>query len=122
MTEQHIPLRMELAGNFGSPDERRRKCTNKEIYKILILVQTSNISYRSSMVLLLNLYECLIMLGISDMQSFQTLSRRPGSFDLHPVYRNIKLLYSMKEYAVLVSFVNNRCRYTSALRRKYLGN
>lgn len=122
MTEQHIPLRMELAGNFGSPDERKSKCTNKEIFKILILVQISNISYRYSMVLLLNLYECLRMLGISDRQSFQTLSRRPGSFDLHSVYRNIKLLYSMKEYAVLVSFVNNRCRYTSALRRKYLEN
>jgi hypothetical protein len=54
MPEQHIPLIMDLIDNIVSPDERKRKFTDRQIMKILILLQIFRISYRSSAIFLRN--------------------------------------------------------------------
>ena len=46
MPEQHIPLIMEFIDKIVSPDERKRKFTDRQIVKILILLQIFHISYR----------------------------------------------------------------------------
>ena len=48
MPEKHIPLIMDIIDNIVSPDTRIRKYTDRQILKILILLQIFNISYRSS--------------------------------------------------------------------------
>ena len=54
MPEQHIPLIMELIDRIVSPDERKRKFTDRHILKILIPLQIFGISYRSSGIFLRN--------------------------------------------------------------------
>jgi hypothetical protein len=54
MPEQHIPLIMELIENIVSPDHRRRKYSDRQILKILILLQIFDISYRSSGIFFIN--------------------------------------------------------------------
>ena len=76
MPEQHIPLIMELIDNIVSPDDRKRKYTDRQILKILILLQISDISYRSSGIFLENDREYMELIGINEIPSFQTLSRR----------------------------------------------
>ena len=79
MPSQHIPLIMDLIDNIVSPDERKRKYSDKQILKILILLQIFNISYQSSVIFLTSHEKYLRMIGIKDMPSFQTLSRRARS-------------------------------------------
>ena len=67
MPEQHIPLIMEIIDNIVSPDERKRKYSDKQILKILILLQIFNISYRSSGIFLTNHEEYLRMIGIKEI-------------------------------------------------------
>ena len=122
MPEQHIPLIMEIIDNIVSPDERKRKYSNKQILKILILLQIFNISYRSSGIFLTNHEDCIRMIGIKEIPSFQTLSRRARSMDLHAINRGIWFLFCMKECAALDSFMIHTCKYSTALRRKYWGN
>jgi hypothetical protein len=54
MPEQHIPLIMEFIDKIVSPDDRKRKFTDRQIVKILILLQMFRISYRSSAIFLRN--------------------------------------------------------------------
>ncbi len=63
MPTQHIPLIMELIDNIVSPDQRRRKYTDRQILKILVLLQIFGISYRSAGVFLINHEEYLTMMG-----------------------------------------------------------
>lgn len=47
MPEQHIPLVIQIIDNIVSPDNRKRKCKDRGIVKILFVLQIFNISYRS---------------------------------------------------------------------------
>ncbi len=122
MPSKHIPLIMELIDNIVSPDERKRKYSNKQILKILVMLQIFSIYYRSSGIFLTNHEEYLRMIGIKEIPSFQTLSRRARSMDLHAINRGIWFLFCMKECAALDSFMIHTCKYSTALRRKYWGN
>ena len=51
--------------------------------KILVLLNIFGISYRSEGIFLRNHEEYLNMIDLREMPSFQTLSRRARSFDLH---------------------------------------
>ena len=122
MPTQHIPLIMELIENIVSPDQRRRKYTDRQILKILVLLQIFGISYRSARIFLTNHEEYLRMIGLKEIPSFQTLSRRARKFDLHAINRGIVFLYSIKECAAIDSFMIHTCKYSTAMRRKYWGN
>ncbi|WMT45526.1 MAG: hypothetical protein RE469_04845 [Cuniculiplasma divulgatum] len=54
---------MKLIDNIVSPDQRRRKYTDRQILKILVLLQIFGISYRSAGVFLINHEEYLTMMG-----------------------------------------------------------
>ena len=54
------------------------------------------------------------MAGLNEIPSFQTLSRRARSFDLHAINREIVFLYSMKECAAIDSFMIHTCKYSTA--------
>ena len=122
MPSKHIPPIMELIDNIVSPDHKRRKYSDKQILKILILLQISDISYRSSGIFLTSHEEYLRMIGLKEIPSFQTLSRRSRSMDLHAMNRSITFLHTMKECAAIDSFMIHTCKYSTAMRRKYWGN
>ncbi len=122
MPSKHIPLIMEIIDNIVSQDYRKRKYSDRQIIKILVLLQIFGISYRSARIFLNNHEEYLAMVGVRDIPSFQTLSRRARSFDLHAINRGITFLYSMKECAAIDSFMIHTCKYSTAMRRKYWGN
>ena len=48
MPDKHIPLIMDIIDNIVSPDIRKRKYSDRQILKILFLLETFNISYTSS--------------------------------------------------------------------------
>ena len=116
------PADHDRIDNIVSPDHRRRKYSDRQILKILILLQISDISYRSSGIFLTSHEEYLRMIGLKEIPSFQTLSRRSRSMDLHAMNRSITLLHTMKECAAIDSFMINTCKYSTAMRRKYWGN
>ena len=122
MPSKHIPLIMEIIDNIVSPDDRRRKYTDRQALKILLLLHISGISYRSARIFLTNHEEYLRMIGLKEIPSFQTLSRRARAFDLHAINRGIVFLYSIKECAAIDSFMIHTCKYSTAMRRKYWGN
>ncbi len=47
MSAQHIPRLIALIDKIVSPDHRMRKYSDRQIVKILILLQIFHISYRS---------------------------------------------------------------------------
>ncbi len=116
------PAYHDRIDNIVSPVERKRKFTDRQILKILILLQISDISYRSSGIFLTSHEEYLRMIGLKEITSFQTLSRRARSMDLHAINREIVFLHSMKECAAIDSFMIHTCKYSTAMRRKYWGN
>ena len=75
MPEQHIPLVMEIIDKIVSPDVRKRKYTDRQIVKLLIVLQIFNISYRSARIFLTNHEEYLRIAGLKEIPSFQILSR-----------------------------------------------
>ena len=91
--------------------------SDRQILKILILLQIFNISYRSSGIFLENHREYTELIGITDIPSFQTLSRRSRSFDLHAINTEIESLYSMNEIAAFDSFMIHTCKQSTAERR-----
>ena len=111
------PVDHDRIDNTVSPDDRKRKYSDRQILKILILLQIFVISYRSSGIFLINHEEYLRMIGLKEIPSFQTLSRRSRSMDLHAMNRSIALLYSMKEWAAIYSFMIYTCKYSTAMRR-----
>ena len=122
MPEQHIPLIMEFIDNILLPDDRKRKYKDRQILKILVLLQIFNISYRSARIFLTNHEEYLRMTGLKEIPSFQTLSRRSRMLDLHAINRKITSLYSVKSIAAIDSFMIHTCKYSTAERRKSWGN
>lgn len=93
MPSQQIPLIMEIIDNIVSPDDRKRKYTDRQILKVLIVLQIFNISYRSARIFLTNHEEYIRMVGIKEIPSFQTLSRRARMIDLHAINNEITSLY-----------------------------
>jgi hypothetical protein len=122
MPSKHIPLIMEIIDNIVSPDDRKRKYSDRQILKILVLLQIYGISYRSARIFLINHEEYLRMIRMSEISSFQTLSRRARKFDLHAINRAITFLYSMKEIAAIDSFMIHTCKHSTAMRKKDRGN
>ena len=113
------PAYHDRIDNIVSPVERKRKFTDRQILKILILLQISDISYRSSGIFLINHEEYLRMIGLKEITSFQTLSRRARSMDLHAINREIVFLHSMKECAAVDPFMIHIQEYSTVLRRKH---
>jgi hypothetical protein len=111
-----------LLTHAESLDSRRRKYSNRQILKILILLQIFNISYRSSGIFLENHGEYMELIGITEIPSFQTLSRRSRSFDLHAINMIIQSLYSINGVAAFDSFMIHACKYTTAERRRKHSN
>ena len=66
MPSKHIPLIMEIIDNIVSPDDRKRKYSDRQIIKILVLLQIFGISYRSARIFLNNHEEYLAMVGVRD--------------------------------------------------------
>ena len=122
MPEQHIPLIMEFIDKIVSPDDRKRKFTDRQIVKNLILLQIFRISYRSSAIFLRNHEEYMEIIGIHEIPSFQTLSKRARSLDMHTINREIASLYTMESIAAIDSFMIHTCKYSTASRRKLRGN
>jgi hypothetical protein len=59
MPWKHIPLIMDIIDNIIPLDDRKRKYTDRQIVKILVLLQIFGISYRSS-----RIFSCLTMRSI----------------------------------------------------------
>ena len=77
--------------------------------KILLILQIFRISYRSATVSLINHRDYLRMMGIKEISSFQTLSRRAGLFGMHEINSEISFLYSMESTAAMDSFMVHTC-------------
>ena len=122
MPGKHIPRIMEVIDNIVSLDPRKRKYSDRQILKLLVLLQIFRISYRSARTFLTNHEEYLGMTGLKEIPSFQTLSRRARMLDLHAINREITFLHSMESIAAVDSFMIHTCKYSTAARRKYWGN
>ena len=122
MHEQHIPLIIEIIDKIVSVDDRKRKYTDRQIVKILIVLQIFNISYRSSRIFLTNHEKYLRMIGIKEIPSFQTLSRRARMIDLHSLNMEIASLYSIESIAAVDSFMVHTCKHSPPMRRKAWNN
>ena len=70
---------------------------DRQIVKLLIVLQIFNISYRSARTFLTNHEEYIRMAGLNEIPSFQTLSRRARMIDLHAVNNEITYLYSVDQ-------------------------
>ena len=62
------------------------------------------------------------LIGIKDTPSFQTLSRRSRSLDLHAINMEIESLYSINEMAAFDSFMIHTCKQSTAERRRKYRN
>ena len=122
MPDKHIPLIMDIIDNIVSPDSRRRKYSDKQILKILILLQIFNISYRSSGIFLENHGEYMELIGITEIPSFQTISRRSRSYDLHAINMIIQSMHPVNEIAAFDSFMIHTCKQLTAERRRKYRN
>ena len=122
MHEQHIPLVIQIIDKIVSPDDRKRKYTDRQIVKTLIVLQIFNISYRSSRIFLTNHERYLRMIGIKEIPSFQTLSRRARMIDLHSLNMEIASLYSIESIAAVDSFMVHTCKHSPPMRRKAWNN
>ena len=122
MQNKYIPLIMEIIGNIVSQDERKRKYTDRQIMKILVLLNIFGISYRSARIFLRNHEEYLNMIDLKEIPSFQTLSRRSRMIDLHALNKKFTYEHSMNECAAMDSFMIHTCKYSTAVRRKLWGN
>ena len=122
MPPQQIPLIMEIIDNIVSPDNRKRKYTDRQIVKTLIVLQIFNISYRSDRIFLTNYEDYIRMAGIKEIPSFQTLSRRARMIDVHAINNEITYLYSVESIAAIDSFMIHTCKHSTAIRRKAWNN
>jgi len=121
MQRGHIPLIMNMIDKIVSPDKRKRKYTDMRIVKILMLLQIFHISYRSSAIFLGKHPEYMDMIGISSIPSFQTISRRARSIDMHEINSEIASLYMNGNMAAMDSFMIHTCKYSTASRRRRHG-
>ena len=122
MPEKHNPRIIEIMGNVVSPDDQKRKYTDRQIMKLLILLQTFTISCRSAREFLTNREEYIAMVGVKEIPGFQLLSRRARVLDLHTINGEIAFLYSMESIAAMDSLMIHTCKHSTAARRKTRGN
>ena len=122
MHSKHIPLIMEIIDNIVSQDERKRKYTDRQIIKLLVLLNIFGISYRSAGIFLWNHEEYLNMIDLKEIPSFQSLSRRSRMIDFHEINSKITYEHTMNECAAMDSFMIHTCKYSTAVRRKLWGN
>ena len=113
---------MDIIDNIVSPDSRRRKYSDKQIPKIIILLQIFNISYRLSGIFLENHRDYVELIGITEIPSFQTLSRRSRSLDLHAINMIIQSMHSVNEIAEFDSFMIHTGKQSAAERRRKYRN
>ncbi len=118
MLDLHIQLIMDIIDSTVPPDERKRKYTDRQIVKVLVLLQIFGISYRSSRAFLMSHEEYLNMMGLKAIPSFQTLSRRARSLDLHEINNKIASLYSSSDVSAIDSFMIRTCKNSTADRRR----
>jgi len=118
MQRAHIPLIMNMIDKIVSPDKRKRKYTDMRIVKILMLLQIFHISYRSSAIFLGKHPEYMDMIGTGTIPSFQTISRRARSIDMHEINSEIASLYMYGTMAAMDSFMIHTCKYSTASRRR----
>ncbi|MCL4452599.1 MAG: hypothetical protein M1317_00655 [Candidatus Thermoplasmatota archaeon] len=110
---------MEIIDNIVSPDERRRKYSDRQILKVLVLLQLFRVSYRSAKIFLTNHGEYIKMIGIKDIPpSFQTLSGMARLFDLHSINREVTSIYSMESITAIDSVMVHTCGHYTAIRRR----
>ena len=121
MPDKHILLIMEIIDNIVSPDDRKRKYTDKHILEILVTLQIFKISYRSARIFLMNNEEYLRMIGIKEIPSFQILSRGARLFDMHEINSEITFLYSIESTAAIDYYMVHTCKHSTALRRRQYG-
>ncbi len=57
------------------------------------------------------------LIGINEIPSFQTLSRRSRSFDLHSINMIIQSMYSVNGIAAFDSYMIHTCKQSTAERR-----
>lgn len=122
MPEKHNPRIIEIMGNVVSPDDQKRKYTDRQIMKLLILLQTFTISCRSAREFLTNREEYIAMVGVKEIPGFQLLSRRARVLDLHTINGEIAFLYSMESIAAMDSLMIHTCKHSTAARRNARGN
>ncbi len=118
MSTEHIPRLIALIDKIVSPDQRMRKYSDRQIVKILILLQIFHISYRSAGIFLRNHEEYAELIDLNEIPSFQTLSRRARMLDLHAINREITYLYAMNSMAAMDSFMIHTCKHSTAMRRR----
>ena len=100
----------------------REKYTDRQIVKTFIVSQNFNISYRSARIFLTKHEEYIRMIGIKEIPSFQTLSRRAIMIDLHAINNEITYLHSVESIAAIDSFMIYTCKHSTAMRIKIWGN
>ncbi len=122
MLNLHIKLIMDIIDSIIPPDERKRKYTDRQIMKVIVLLQIFNVSYRSSRAFLMNHEEYIKMIGLREIPSFQTLSRRARSLDLHEINYKIASLCSSSNISAMDSFMIRTCKGSTAERRRRTGN
>ena len=120
MHGKHILLILHIIDIF-LPVERKRKYTDKQVFKPLELLQSFNISYRLTMIFLTNHEEYFIKINIKKMPSFQTLSRRAIMFAMYAINSEIDFQYSIEPIAVMDSFMVHTCKCSTAARRMIWG-
>ena len=122
MLSLHIKLIMDIIDSIIPPDERKRKYTDRQIMKVLVLLQIFNLSYRSSRAFLMSHGEYIKMIGLREIPSFQTLSRSARSLDPHEINSKIASLYSYSYISAMDSFMIRTCKGSTAERRRRAGN
>ena len=70
MPEKQIPLIMEIIDKIVSPDDRKRKYSDCQILKMLVLLHIFGISYRSAKIFFTNHEEYLTMIDLKEKPSF----------------------------------------------------
>ena len=61
-------------------------------------------------------------IGIRQVPSFQTLSRRSRSLAPHALNMRIQLMYPVNEIAAFESFMVHTCKHSTAERRRKYSN
>ena len=62
------------------------------------------------------------LIGIRQVPSFQTLSRRSKSLGLRVLNMSIQLMYPVNEIAAFDSFIVHTCKHSTAERRRNYSN
>ncbi len=121
MPDKHIPLIINILDKIVSED-RKRKYSNKNIVKIIVILKIYGVSYRSSKYFFNNHKEFMELLDIKKIPDFRTLSYRSLRIDWH--YINsliIDIINPYNDNAAIDSSIVKTCKDTTAQRRRRTG-